>query len=446
MSRPAAIYPTTDAKRRPSTASVRDSEQPPRIGGLLGALIRIRTFEALQFRDYRLLWLGNATTSLGQWMDQVARGWLMYQLTNSPFDLGLSSAVRALPLLFFSLVAGVVADRGSRKAQLILSQLTNAGTEAVLGVLALTGHVQPWHIYATALLAGSVQAFQQPARQAMLSDIVERPYIPNALGLNAMIFNAARSAGPATAGLVIAVSNVGICYLVQAALYLAATVWTIQMHEHKSHLDQSPTSGRERRSFSQSTRDGFRFIRGDKTIGTVMLIVLIPSVLGQPYTSLMPVFARDILQVGPTGQGLLLTAVGLGALVGAVTVATVGNTGKQGLLMLLGATVFGFTLVGFSASLWFGVSLGLMAVSGLCNVSYGTQANSLLQMHTPQELRGRVMGVYYLNRGLVPIGSLLAGSLATVLGAQRTVFLMGGTCGLLALWFLLTSPRIRGLR
>lgn len=376
-------------------------------------------------------------------MDQVARGWLMYQLTSSPFDLGLSSAVRALPLLLFSMVAGVVADRGSRKTQLILSQLTNAGTEAALGILVLTGQVQPWHVYATALLAGSVQAFQQPARQAMLSDIVERPYIPNAIGLNAMIFNAARSIGPAAAGLIIAISNVGVCYLVQAAIYLAATVWTVQMREPEA---QPASRDHPRRSFLQSTLDGFRYIKGDRTIGTVMMIVLIPSVLGQPYTSLMPVFARDILQVGPTGQGLLLTAVGLGALVGAVAVATIGNTGKQGLLMLLGATVFGFALVGFSASPWFAVSLGLMAISGLCNVSYGTQANSLLQIHTPQELRGRVMGVFYINRGLVPIGSLLAGTLATVMGAQWTVALMGGTCAVLGLWLLLTNPRIRGLR
>jgi MFS family permease len=174
--------------------------------------------------------------------------------------------------------------------------------------------------------------------------------------------------------------------------------------------------------------------------------VLIPSLLGQPYLSLLPVFARDVLEVGPTGQGLLLTALGAGALCGAVLVATIGNTGRQGLLMLSGALVFGVSIVAFGASPWFSVCMVLMAINGLCNVSYGTQANTLLQLHTRPELRGRVLGVYFSSRGLQPLGSLLAGSLAATFGAQRSVELMGLSCALIALWVWAAAPEVRQLR
>ncbi|HEY3117263.1 MAG TPA: MFS transporter, partial [Chloroflexota bacterium] len=419
--------PAPRLKRRLSTTSVEDPEPTAQATGLLGAITRIRTFEALKFPNFRLLWYGQATTSLCQWMDQVARGWLMYQLTNSPLELGLVSVARAAPLIFFSPLAGVLADQRGRKAQLVISQVTNAAINIALGVLAVTNTVQPWHVYVTAVLAGIVGAFQLPARQATISEIVARPSIPNAIGLNSMVFNLSRSIGPALAGIIIAASNIGVCYLIQAVIYGFATLWTIQM---KVKDLSTLATGEPKRSLSAGMGDGFRYIRANPLVGTVMLIVLIPSMLGQPYTSMLPIFARDILQVGASGQGLLLTGVGVGALLGSVVVATAGNTGKQGLLMLGGAAVFGLALVGFALSPWFGFSLALMAVSGLCNTSYGTQANSLLQIHTPAEMRGRVMGVYYIQRGLTPFGSLFAGALASVVGAQHTVLFMGGTCAL----------------
>ncbi|MEA2639731.1 MAG: hypothetical protein QOF51_1125 [Chloroflexota bacterium] len=415
--------------------------------GLLNQLAHVRTFEALQFRDFRLLWLGQATTSAGQWMDQVTRTWLIYQLTDSPLQLGLVNAVRAVPLLFFSVVAGAVADRYGRKAQLVISQVVNAALNFILAVLVLTGNVQVWHVYATGLLAGIVMAFQQPARQAMLSDLVDPEHVANAVGLNSMVFNASRSIAPAIAGLLIAWVDVGGSYVVQGVMYAMSTVWTVQMHDPRAtapHADEAGPSP-PRRSFAGSTLDGAKYIWGNRAIRTVMGIVLIPSLLGQPYTSLLPIFARDILRVGPSGQGVLLGAVGAGALVGAVIVATVGDTGRQGLWMLIGALVFGLTVAGFGASPWFAVSLPLMCLSGLCNVTYGTQANTILQTHTLPELRGRVMGIYFLNRGLAPLGSLVAGALAVALGAPLTVVLMGLICAAMALWIIIASPEIRDL-
>lgn len=412
----------------------------------LTSILRLRTFEALQFRDFRLLWLGQAAASSGQWMDQVTRGWLMYELTNSPLQLGLVSASRAIPLILFSVVAGAVADRHGRKAQLVIAQITNAVLNFVLAALVVTHHVRPWHVYATALLAGVVMSFQQPARQAMISDLVDEAHLANAVGLNSMVFNASRSVAPALAGVLIAAFDVGGSYILQGVIFVVATVWTVQMNVPDPREQTGHARGRGDGSILGSTIEGGRYIWANRAVRSVILIVLVPSFLGQPYTSLMPVFARDILHVGATGQGLLLTFVGLGALVGAFAVATVGNTGRQGLLMLLGAAIFGLALVGFSASPWFVVSLGLMALSGLCNVTYGTQANTLLQVHTPSAIRGRVMGVYFLSRGLVPLGSLVAGAMASALGAPHTVALMGGACALLALWMLVSAPDLRRMR
>jgi MFS family permease len=181
----------------------------------------------------------------------------------------------------------------------------------------------------------------------------------------------------------------------------------------------------------------------DPLIRGLMMILLVPSFLGQPYTSLIPVFAKDVLHVGPQGQGMLLTAAGLGALVGAISVATLGNTGRQGLIMLFGALIFGCSIIAFALTPWFGLALVFMGINGLCGVTYGTQATTILQTHTPRELRGRVMGVYMMNRGMVPLGSLMAGALAQVLGAPTTVVIMGSGCAALALWALISVPRVR---
>jgi len=402
----------------------------------------MRTFESLAVRDFRLLWLGQAGNTVGQWMDQVTRGWLMYELTGSPLELGLTMAARAAPLLLLSVVAGVVADRYGRKRQLIISQVTNAALNWLLAGLVLTGHVQTWHVYVTALLAGAVMAFQQPARQAMIPDLVDSAHLGNAIGLQSLAFNASRSIAPGIAGVLIALVDVGGSYLVQGLIYAIATVWTVQIREP----GQPRTSGHASAvSFRAGLVAGGRYIWGNRPVRTVMLIVLIPALLGQPYTSLLPIFAKDVLDVGSTGQGFLLSALGIGALGGAVTVATLGTTNRQGQFILGGATVFGLAMLGFALSPWFSLSALMMGVVGLCDTTYGTQANTIIQLYTESSMRGRVMGVYFLNRGLVPLGSLLAGALASLFGAPLTVALMGISCASVALLVAFTAPEVRRL-
>lgn len=443
-------------------------------------LPRLRTFESLRFRDYRLLWLGQGGTSMGQWMDQVARSWLIYQMTGSALQLGAVSAMRAVPMLAFGMVAGVVADRYGRKAQLIISQVTNAALNLILATLVLTGRVQPWHVYVTALLAGTVQAFQQPARQSLISDLVGKEHLQNAVALNSAIFNLTRSVGPAVAGGLIAVVGVDGSYYAQAALYAWATIWTIQMRvpgeaglaevlglgrsrkpraglvgvpraatppadPREDPVRKSPRRGQSDGSFFGSMKEGLDYVLGQQLILSIMLLSLAPVLLGMPYTSLMPIFALDVLGVGSVGQGLLLTSAGLGALVGALGIASVGSFRRKGMLLIGGSIMFGVSLVGFSQSSWMPLSLALLFAVGLSNASYTSQAQTIIQTLAPQHMRGRVLSIYMLSRGLMPLGSLLAGGLASWLGGPSAVMLMGVSCALLAFGVAARSPEIRDL-
>ncbi len=391
---------------------------------------RFHTFDSLALRDYRLLWMGQLSTSLGQWMDQTSRSWLIYQLTDSPLQLGLVSAIRGAPLLFFGVIAGVVADRYGRKAQLIIAQVVNAILNAVLATLVLTGRIEVWHVYVTGFLAGTVQAFQQPARQALINDLVGEKHLMNAVALNSAALNLSRSVGPAICGVIIEAFGVDISYYIQAVMYAFATIWTGQIHLPARAAGYFESVNQ---SMFASAKEGFAYIAKNKTILALMVLALAPILLGMPYTSLMPVFAIDVLGGDAETQGLLLTMVGIGAVIGALTIASLGRQQGNGRLMISGAAGFGLSLVAFSQSKVLGMAMTFTFLAGLSNSGYTSQNQTMIQMLTPAKLRGRVLGVYFLNRGLMPLGSLLAGALASGLGGPWAVTIMGGSCCLLAI-------------
>ncbi len=455
--------------------TVEDQSASPTLVARLTRLGNLPTFSSLRFRDYRLLWLGQAGTSAGQWMDQVARSWLIYQLTGSPLELGAVGAARAVPILVFGVAAGVVADRYGRKAQLIISQVVNAVLNLALATLVVTGRVQPWHVYVTALLVGTAQAFQQPARQALISDLVGKEYLANAVALNSAVFNLMRSLGPALAGALIAAFGVGGSYYVQAGVFVWASIWTAQMRvpgepgllglagawrgvagTRATGLDGGSSAtaagvvgaAKRRRaegSFFASLREGLQYLRENRLILSLMFLGLAPVVLAMPYVSLLPIFALDVLQVGSVGQGLLLSSVGVGALLGALGIASLGQFRRKGLLLLGGAIVFGLSLIAFSRSTWMPLSLLCLFIAGVSNASYTSQNQTIIQTLTPPRLRGRILSIYMLNRGLMPLGSLLAGGLAAWLGGPWAVTLMGASCALLAIGVALKTPAIREL-
>jgi MFS family permease len=412
----------------------------------LKGFLRLGTFAALRYREFRLLWSGQAATAMAMWMDQVVRGWLMYELTNSPVQLGLVHGVQAVPILVLSPIAGSVADRYPRKQQVVVAQVLAGVMYAVLALLIMTGRIRPWHVYATALAMAIVQTFHQPARAAMVADAVPPYHLTNAIGLTSIMFNVARSTGPALAGFLIATLGTASCYAVQVGFYLLAIVWTLLLRPDLSAA--TSVSGRVTRgaSFGKSIVEGWAFSWRNEAVRAGLLIMMCASLFIVPFTTLLPVFARDLLGVGATGQGGLLTAMGLGALCSAVLLASFGNQLPRGLLMLGGVTAYGLSVVAFAASSSFRLSLGLMTLVGLAHVSSHALVQTVVQTYSPSAFRGRTMAIFHMSSVVMTLGSTLAGTLAALVGARWAVAAMGATGALLMVTIGVALPRTRLIR
>ncbi len=406
----------------------------------MGLFHHIRTFESLSLRDYRFLWLGQLSTSMGQWMDQVSRTWLIYDLTHSPLQLGLVSAARGIPILLFGTIAGVFADRHGRKAQLIIAQTVNAFLNIVLAILIITGQVQPWHVYVTGFLSGTVQAFQQPARQVLISDLVREKQLMNAIALNSAALNVSRSVGPGIGGLLIQAFGVGSSYLIQAVLFILASFWTVRIKVPPPTTSPDYSASAREQSVLDSTKEAVAYVLSHRTVLALIVLGLAPIALGMPFVSLMPIFAIDVFHGGAGTQGLLLTMVGIGAVLGALLIASLGHSQGNGKLLVIGAVGFGLSIALFAQSPVLLMAVTFALIVGFFNTSYMSQSQTLLQVMVPQQLRGRVLGIYLLNRGLMPVGSLLAGALAHWLGGPWAVTVMGLSCFLLALVISLLEP------
>jgi MFS family permease len=403
------------------------------------------TFSAFRYPEYRLLWYGQVGNGLGHWMDQVTRGWLMYDLTNSAVQLGAVTAVRAIPLLLFSPVAGTLADRRGRKGQLVVAEGINAALYAILAALVLTHVVEPWHLYAVAVGSAIVQVFHGPARQAMISESVEPHDMTNAIGVSSIAFNGSRTIGPSIAGVIIAMAGVGASYVVEASLFTLTTIWTMQLRGHPQRAHGSARRG-EAQSFLGSMVEGWRFVRRNETVRTGMLVLMLASFFAVPFSTLLPLFAKDILQAGSAGQGLLLTGMGVGALLSSVLIASLGDRLPKGRLMVGGAFTYGVLLVVFAASSWLVVSAVLMVAIGLVNVWCNALVQTVVQANAPSEIRGRVMGVYQQRDLAVTAGAMLVGALAAAWGGPWAVTAMGAACALGAALIYIGIPHVRSIR
>jgi MFS family permease len=412
----------------------------------LGGWLHFGTFAALRYREFRLLWAGQAATAMAMWMDQVVRGWLMYELTNSPVQLGLVHGIQAIPILVLSPIAGSVADRYRRKRQVVLALVLAGAMYAGLALLIVGGHIQPWHIYATAFAMAIVQTFHQPARAAMVADAVPPSHLTNAIGLTSIMFNVARSTGPALAGFLIATLGTASCYAVQVGFYLLAIVWTLGLRPEPSTATSVHGRATPGASFGQSIVEGWTFSWRNEAVRAGLLIMMGASLFIVPFTTLLPVFARDLLGVGVTGQGGLLTAMGIGALCSAALLASFGDQLPRGLLMLGGVTVYGLSVVAFAASPSFQLSLGLMTLVGLAHVSSHALVQTVIQTYSPSAFRGRTMAIFHMSSVVLTLGSMLAGTLATLVGARWAVASMGATGALLMVTIGVALPRARLIR
>lgn len=396
-------------------------------------------FASLRHRNYALLWLGSLFGNTGDWMDQVALNWLVWQLTHDPVALALLNACRALPILVFTLFGGALADRVERR-RLMQSTQTFAMVLALsLAWLVWSGRVELWQIYLIGCLRGTMLSVNQPTRQALISELVPRESLMNAVALNSATMNLTRVSGGALAGLLIGLVGVAGCFLINGLSFTVVIAALALMHIPARPAGWKPKD----RSIVRSVGAGLRYIRHDPALLGLVLTGLVPMVFGMPYMALLPIFADQVLGIGNEGYGLMVAMTGLGALVGALTVASTPHAKRRGRTMLVVMVGFGAMLALFSLSSWAPLSFALLLGVGCGSTSYIAVNNTLLQTYASDEMRGRVMSVFFLNRGLVPLGTMLAGLSARLIGPQHTVTIMGLSIVTLA---LVIGTRVRALR
>ncbi len=416
--------------------------QNPTRARFLTALLRLRALESLRYREYRLLWSAQLFSGMGSWMDQVTRSWLIYELTDSAVQLGMVRGVQAIPYLLFSPFAGSAADRYSRRNQMLLAQGANALIYVATALLVLTGLIRPWHVYVTAFLTATCQVFQQPARSSMISDAVPREYLTNAIGLNSLVFNVTRGIGPALAGALIVVTGTGGTFGVQAILLLiaCATTWPLNPVVHASH------AARHSASFAHSILEGWKLSWQNQTVRAGILCVMLVSFFIIPFTTLLPVFARDLFAVGATGQGLMLTAMGAGAFFSAALVANAGHNMPRGAVMLVSGVLYGVSVMIFAAAPWYGLALAAMFAAGLFHVYSNALVQTVVQSYTPPEFRGRTMALFSMNQVALTVGAMVVGTLASIAGPRGAVALMGAGGAISIVALHIAMPKARHIR
>jgi MFS family permease len=397
-----------------------------------------RTFAALRHRNYRLFFGGQMVSVTGSWMQNMAMSWLIYQLTNSALLLGAIGSLGTLPMLVLGVPGGVMADRVEKRRILLATQ--SAAMVLAFVVAALTfGHlIRPWHIAALSLLSGTVFACDMPARQAFVVEMVEdRRHLMNAIALNSSIFNGARIIGPAIAGVLVASVGPAWCFLINGVSFTAVLVGLLLMR-----FPPRPRPPQET-SVLADALSGLRYLRANSTVMGLAGLLAVFSVFGWSYAVLMPVFARSVLHVGPRGLGYLMTATGVGALAGALTVASLSGRPSRSVLFG-GALLLSAALLGFSASRAFALSLGLAALAGFGGVAFMSTANTTFQMSVPDEVRGRMMGVWALVfAGSAPLGSFQMGIVAQYFGAPTAVAIGAAISAVAALGALVLLARRR---
>lgn len=376
-----------------------------------------RGFVALRHRNFRLFWCGQLISLIGTWMQSLGQQWLVYVLTGSALKLGIVSTFQFLPVLLFSLLGGVVADRIPKRTLIICTQTTSLLLALALGLLTWAGVVQLWHIYLLAFLLGTVNAFDMPARQAFVVEMVGREDLMNAIALNSSIFNGSRVLGPAIGAYVIQAVGIAGCFFLNALSFVAVIAGLFLMRIKP--LAQRPA----RRSVLRQIGEGLRYIRHDRRVLLVFLLISFIAVFGIPtYTTLMPIIADQVLHAGVSGLGALSTALGLGSLAAAICLAYTSNVRQRRLFVTIGPLTGASLLMVFSFSQSFLLSLTALAGVGFCIVSTNATGNTIIQSYVPDHLRGRVMSVWsFVLQGMAPLGTFFAGSLAEHTSAPLTI-------------------------
>jgi MFS family permease len=396
---------------------------------------------SLSHRNFRLFFSGQSISLIGTWMQRIALGWLVYRLTNSAFLLGLVGFASQIPTFLLAPFAGVLADRRDQHHILILTQILAMAQAFVLSFFVLFHLIRIWHVIILSIVLGIINAFDMPTRQSFMMEMIEeKKDLSNAIALNSTMVNSARLLGPSAAGILIAAAGEGTCFLINAISYMAVIASLLMMKIERK--DVKPPSLK----LWQELKEGFRYASGFAPIRDVLLVFALVNLVGMPYTVLMPVFAKDVLHGGPSAFGFLMGGTGLGALGGAVYLASRKSVLGLGKMIPIATTIFGSALMVFSISRVLFFSLGLMLLTGIGQMIVMASSNTLLQTVVDDDKRGRVMSFYTMAfMGATPVGSLIAGSLASKLGAPWTVFIGGIVCITGAFFFARRLPILREL-
>jgi MFS family permease len=404
-------------------------------------------FRALRHRNFLLFWSGAFLSNTGTWMQAVAQGWLVLQLSNSPFWLGVDGFMATAPGLVFTLVGGVFADLIDRRKLLIYSQIVAGLSALVLGVLVVTGVVHVWMILVLSFVTGCCMSIAGPAYLALVFDLVGREDLANAIALNSTQFQLARALGPVAAGIGFKVFNLAGCFFANG-LSFAAVVIGLRMVRYDRTLNPRAADGaiKERQSFVRDLTDGFRYVARRRRVSMLLIICAVTSLFGAPYIAMAPVFARDVLHLGETGLALLMGMAGAGALFGALFLAYLGEFRHKGWLVLGGDLGFALCLIGFSLATNVVISVIFLFALGFAIVCSIALTNTLLQKLVTDEMRGRVMSMFMLSFiGAMPIGNLIAGAASHRFGAPHTLAAGGVIIAIFVVVVTLVSPRLREL-
>ncbi|MDQ3200468.1 MAG: MFS transporter [Verrucomicrobiota bacterium] len=395
-----------------------------------------RTFSAFQYRNYRLYFWGQLVSLIGTWMTSTAQGWLVYQLTGSKALLGIVAAAGTAPMLFFSTLGGWAADRFSKRSVLICTQVAMMILAFIFAGLVWSGLIRPWQIIVLGLCGGVAMAFDMPARQSFVVEIASREDLMNAISLNSAMFNGARIIGPAIAGFLMAKVGIALCFFIDGVSFLAVLSGLLMMRL-PPHVPAAASGG----PLAQSL-EGFRYVWNHVRVRTIFALFAIVGIFGWSYSILMPAFARDVLHLDEQGYGFLLGASGVGALIGAFVTATFGTSISSRKLAFGGVWLFSTMLLIFSFNRNLIIAVLCLAGSGFGMMLFFSTSNTTVQTIVPDEMRGRVMGIWALIfGGMIPFGSLEAGALAHYVGTSATLAIGAIICALAAFVTLLIVRR-----
>ena len=398
-----------------------------------------RVFKAFQYRDFRLMWIGACTSSIGTWMQIVAQGWLIYRLSHSAFLLALDQFLGGIPIFLFSLIGGVVADRVERRRVLLGSQYVQMASAGLLTVLVVLGRVHVWHILCLSFVSGFAQAFGGPAYQALIPTLVEKEDMPNAIALNSIQFNVAVMVGPALAGQALAKLGEKWCFGLNAVSFLAPII-------SLSLITARVLPQKTKESVFTSLKEGIKFVRNQASMEALIILAFCMTFLSMPARTYFPVFVKDIFHRGPETYGNLLALMGLGSIFGSLGVAWLGNIQRKGRLALTALMTLGVGISGFALSRWLPFSGVMLVLTGASMMAVFANVNSLVQLITTNEMRGRVMSVYnFAFRGGMPMGNLLSGWLVPIFSAPIVLGVNGMLLVLLGLYFLVVQRRVAAL-